>query len=120
MRRMSLTSALLTLFAFALSGASCPRVEIADHELCGDKGTLGASCFHTLSDETRKLDFQEWEFQRFGQICMKAEAWANFKAALLKLCESSGRCTWQQIQDIENLTKRVEVFNQEAQAILLK
>jgi len=116
MRRMNLISAWLTLFAFALSGAGCARVLITDHELCGDKGELGASCFHILSDESRKIGFEEWEAERFGQICLKADAWANLKAALLKLCDSSGRCSWQEIQALESLGNRISVFEQEARA----
>lgn len=114
MRQMTLINAWLILSAFILSGATCQRVNIADHELCGDKGELGASCFHMLSDENRKLTYEEWEQERFGQICMKADAYANIKAALLKLCESSRRCTWQEVQDIKNLGKKVSRFSQEA------
>lgn len=114
MRQTNLTSVLLILSAFVLSGATCQRVTILDHEVCGDKGELGASCFHMLSDEKRKLSFEEWEVERFGQLCMKADAYANIKAALLKLCESSQRCTWQEIQDLENLEKKVIHFKKEA------
>lgn len=114
MRRTILTSVTLILSVFVLSGASCPKVPIRDHELCGDKGELGASCFHMLSDESRKLTYEEWESERFGQICMQPDAYANIKAALLKLCESSGRCSWQEKQDIKNLGKKVARFKKEA------
>lgn len=117
MLRTNLTVAWLILSAFVLSGATCQRVVINDHEICGDKGELGASCFHMLSDESRKLSFDEWAEERFGQLCMKADAFANIKAALLKLCDQTRRCTWQEIQDIKNLGKRVKVFNQEIEAL---
>lgn len=114
MRPTISTAAMLILSVFVLSGASCPKVQIRDHELCGDKGELGASCFHMLSDETRKLTYDEWEAARFGQICMQPDAYANLKAALLKLCESSGRCSWQEVKDIKNLGKKVVRFKKEA------
>ncbi len=113
MHRTILISAYLILFAFVFSGATCQRVVINDHELCGDKGELGASCFHLLSDEKRKLDFDAWAALRFGQICMEADAYANFKAALLKLCDQTGRCTWQEIKDIKNIGKKVSSFKKE-------
>lgn len=113
MRRMILTSGWLILSAFVLSGATCSRVQIGDHEICGDKGELGASCFQMLSEGGRKLDFDQWAEERFGQLCMKADAYANIKAALLKLCDQTRRCTWQEIQDIENLGKKVGSFNKE-------
>lgn len=111
MPQMILTSALLVLFGLILSGATCkPPILIQDHELCGDKGTLGASCFHMLSNETRKLSFDEWASARYGEICMQADAFANFKSALLKLCAETDRCTWQEVQAIEAIAKKVTKF----------
>lgn len=117
MRPMTLTKGLLILSAFGLSGATCNRVAIYDHELCGDKGELGARCFNLLSDGNRTIDFDTWAEERFGQICMKPDAFANFKGALLKLCNSSGRCTWQEKQDIKNLGKKLQAFNREIEAM---
>ena len=114
MRLKSLMIGLSVLSVFVLSGATCSRVVIQDHEICGDKGELGASCFRMLSNSKRTLDFYEWEQERFGQLCMKADAYANFKAALLKLCESSKRCTWQEVEDIKNLGRKVSAFKREA------
>lgn len=108
---MILTSALLVLSGLILSGATCkPPIVIQDHELCGDKGPLGASCFHMLSDQNRKLSFDDWATARYGQICMQADAFANLKAALLKLCAESDRCTWQEIQAVELVAKRMTKF----------
>jgi len=70
-----------------------------------------------LSDGSRRLTYDEWEAERFGQLCMKAEAFANLKAALLKLCDQSKRCSWQEIEDIKNLGKRVRRFEGEIRGI---
>jgi len=113
MRRKSLTVAWLTLSVFALSGASCPKVKIRDHEICGDKGAMGAKCFHTLSAQTRTLDLEQWDDERFGQLCMKADAYANLKAALLKLCDSSRRCSWEQVKAIQTLGQNVSDFKRQ-------
>ncbi len=115
MHRKPLISALLILCVLSLS--SCARVQINDHEICGDKGKLGASCFNMLSDGSRKLSFDDWAIERFGQLCMQADAFANIKAALLKLCESSKRCTWEEKQQIANLGSKMEMFSQDLKAL---
>jgi hypothetical protein len=108
MHLKSLITAWLILSGFVLSGATCTRVVIEDHEICGDKGSLGASCFHLLSDGRRKVDPVQWEKERFGQLCMKDEAFANFKAALLKLCDETQRCTWQEKEELQSLVQTLE------------
>lgn len=110
------TSVLMSLFVFGLSGASCPKVPIYDHEICGDKGELGARCRYWLSDGLRNLPLEQWDEERFGQMCMKPDAYSNITAALLKLCESSGRCSWQEKQDLKNLEKKISKFKKETKA----
>ncbi len=115
MRQMNLTNVLLILFVSAISfAATCQRVPIYDHELCGDKGKLGAKCFHLLTDEIRAIQKEAWDDERFGQVCMKADAYANFKAALMKLCSAGRGCTWEDAQNIRNLGKRIKAFSAEA------
>ncbi len=111
MRLMNSTAVWLSLSVFALSG--CGRVAILNHEVCGDKGTLGASCFHMLSDASRSLTKEEWDAERFGQLCMQANAFANLKAALLVLCQKTKRCTFEEIQQIKALSVRVQDFKKE-------
>lgn len=89
------TLKILWLSLFALTVASCGTVPIRDQEWCGDKGAMGASCFHTLSDEKRQLDRYEWAAERFGMVCTKAENFADTKAAIEKLCRTSKRCSYE-------------------------
>lgn len=103
----------MSLIGVLLISSGCGKVEIRDHEVCGDKGELGASCFHMLSDRSRKLTKGQWELERFGQLCMKAEAYANFKEALLKLCQKTGRCSFEEIKQIEAIGDLVETFEKE-------
>jgi hypothetical protein len=63
-------------------------------------GTEGASCFRLLSGEERELDEQEWEQERFGMICSKAEAFTNLKSVALKLCATTGRCTYDERESL--------------------
>ncbi len=111
-----MTRNLLILFIWAAalvnSGATCQRVPIGDHEVCGDKGKLGATCFHFFSEGVTQLDFDAWAKHRFGSLCMNADAFANLKAALLKLCDG-GRCTRSEVRSILMLGTRIETFNNE-------
>jgi len=58
-------------------------------------GEDGAYCFYTLSNDFRELDKAEWDKERFGQVCTKAETLAEWKANLLKLCKKTGLCTYE-------------------------
>ncbi len=116
MFQKSLTAALMTLLILTCSGATCQRVYLADNELCGDKGELGARCRTWFSGKVRVLTFDEWAQERFGQICMNEDAWANVKAAILKLC-GNGRCTKQDVRDIKELSFWIDGFNSEVKAI---
>lgn len=106
----------LILFVFALN-AGCARVQIKNAEWCGDMGELGASCFHTLSDESRDLEKEEWDEERFGQVCTKPENFANWKAALLKLCRQTRLCTYEERRMIETLGRRMNHFDYKAARI---
>lgn len=81
-----------SLFAFALLSAACAHVRVPDTEWCGDEGKLGASCFHTLSDDERIVSKEVWDKERTGQVCTTSKDFAAWKNALLKLCDSSNRC----------------------------
>jgi len=86
--------ALALLLACGLSACGS-RVRITDTEWCADVGASGASCFRTLSNISRDIPKAEWDEERFGQICSTADTFAEWKAALLKLCSDTGRCDYQ-------------------------
>lgn len=87
---------------------SCTDVHIQDHEWCGDMGVLGASCFHTLSEKTRDIDKDTWDVERLGKLCTAPESFANLKAAILKLCDETQRCTLEQIETLKTLSAKIE------------
>lgn len=70
-----------------------------------------------LSPEKRVLNFEEWEHERFGQLCMKADAYGNFKAALLKLCEKTKKCTFEEVEQIHAAGEQLGEFEKEIYAI---
>jgi hypothetical protein len=96
------------LFLFALT-VSCVGVDIKDAEVCADAGSEGAMCFHTLSDEARDISKIQWDEERFGMICTKAENFAEWKALILKLCrDSKGKCNNEVKSRVTSFSSRVE------------
>lgn len=74
-------------------------------------GNLGASCFKSISAKTRDLSKEQWDQERFGQLCTKSDSFTNWKVAIEQLCADTRLCTYEEEQLIQNLGKRVEKFN---------
>ncbi len=87
---MNTKKRLLILSALVLN--NCANVSIHDSEWCGDLGKSGALCQYTFSDRSRKIDYESWEKERFGQVCTEPKSFINWKSSLLKLCKRSGKC----------------------------
>lgn len=96
--------------ALVLSLSSCGHVEIKDQEFCGDKGSLGAKCFHTLTPATRTISQPEWDNYRFGQICEKAEVFADWKKILEEQCSLHDNCDYPETRAVLDFLGRVEKF----------
>lgn len=99
------------LISLALSLSGCGRIMIGNHEFCGDVGPLGAVCFKTLSDEKREIPKEQWDAERFGMICGKADAFADLKGNLLKLCRMTRKCWYSQARvEIERFGGEIEAI----------
>jgi hypothetical protein len=70
-------------------------------------GSEGASCFHHLSDQERDLSKTQWDRLRFGQVCTSSRTFAEWKAAIEKLCSQSGRCTYEVEREVENFYNKI-------------
>lgn len=92
-------------FAFL---TSCAEVKIHDGEWCGDIGASGASCFHTISTSARDLTKEQWDLERFGWLCTSPQSFAEWKTALLKLCDYSDICTYEEIKVLEALEVKLQ------------
>jgi len=58
-------------------------------------GQQGASCFNTISDDSRNIEKDAWDKERFGMLCTKSDSFANWKEAIQKLCKLAGkRCKY--------------------------
>lgn len=99
MLRKNFTKVCAILFLCALL-VSCGRVKIKDKEVCGDLGTDGADCFHTLKDTQRYIPKLEWDELRFGWLCMSPESFAQMKTEILQLCETSGKCNYEKVEKL--------------------
>lgn len=93
-------------------------MKISDSEWCGDKGALGASCFHTLSDEARDLDKDEWDELRFGQVCTPSATLAEWKAAILKLCKATRACSFQERRLLRRLGEKLDTHDEMIRTVL--
>ncbi len=84
--------------------SSC-TVLVKDIEVCADNGS-GANCFHTLSEDSRDLNAADWAKERIGELCVSPDAFANWKEAILKLCDSQN-CTFEMKQKLAAFADRV-------------
>jgi hypothetical protein len=107
----------------ALLPLSCARVQIVDHEFCADMGTLGAGCFHTMTDDTRDIPKAEWDDMRFGQICTndppgrKGETFADWKVVIEKLCSIVRRCDYETKKQLAEFFFRQQVYQRRAEIV---
>lgn len=112
MQKKNLKRLLAILSAFVAS--ACGTVTITDQEWCGDMGEHGASCFYTISEESRDITKEQWDIDRFGQVCGTSAAYSEFVAALLKLCSDDNRCSWEVKKKIKDFRKNVKSIQREA------
>jgi predicted phage-related endonuclease len=89
--------------------AGCAQVHVKDGEWCGDAGEDGASCFHTLTEETRDVEKKQWDEERLGMLCTRSENFANWKTAIEQLCNKmKGLCTYETREMLQDFFNRVE------------
>lgn len=73
--------------------AGCATVTVHDSEWCASPGD-GASCFHTLNPASRGLTAGQWATESVGMVCTDPAVFADWKAAIEKLCSVSGLCRY--------------------------
>lgn len=91
--------------------SSClTSVKIKDSEWCGDMGSEGASCFTTISGQSRDIPLREWEEDRFGMICGSPEAFLDWRTAIEKLCNKNKKCLYETKKKLSKLDSGLESF----------
>lgn len=84
----------------------CAKVRIKNQRWCGDIGTQGAICYHTLTDQELIIPQPQWDNERFGQICthdppdQRGKTFAEIKTWLEQLCALSKRCKYPEHEKI--------------------
>lgn len=95
------------LLSLTLSG--CAKVEIENQEWCADLGVFGADCFHTLSNDHRVLDQDDWRVERYKMVCTKLENYAHIKEVILKLCRANkSQCSYEKVQHLDRIQEIVD------------
>jgi hypothetical protein len=77
-------------------------------------GEDGASCFHTLTTDSRDLTKAEWDSLRFGMACTKADTFGDWKANIEKLCNKTGICDYATEASLNAFFNRVETHSSRA------
>lgn len=95
---------------------SCQHIQIKDQEWCGDMGYMGASCFHTLTEKKRNIDPIGWADQRFGWLCTSPQQFGEMKSELLRLCNLSKKCTYEDERALEALDQKLETLENDRRA----
>jgi len=89
--------------------SGCATVEIKNQEFCGDMGSMGATCFKTLTDDTRDINKTDWDNERMGMICESPEVFADWKGLIMKLCHKSRACRYQAEKMLSRFFTNIEV-----------
>lgn len=103
-------SFMLMVALLLLSG--CVSIKVKDQTFYGDEGTLGATYFHFLTEDTGDVSKTDWDNLRFGYICEDADTFADWKALIQKLCSDSGDCDWDTQQALDRIFSHVEEIQQ--------
>lgn len=105
---LSKSSKILSAILLSFLLTSCGTIKLKDGRVCGDMGRLGATCDNVFKDKPVDIAQPEWDRVRVGQLCMGSALFANWKGALIKFCNDTKRCTYEEEQAIETMGKKVE------------
>lgn len=78
-------------------------------------GPLGATCFTSLSGKERDITKEQWDKDRFGQVCTQSESFAKIKATILKFCEvNKKRCEYAAVEQVEDFNNKIKKASSKA------
>ncbi len=69
-------------------------------------GSAGATCEHMLVSKPRDIDAVHWDDERFGQLCITPDAYADIKAELEALCSLSKECVYETSPSLDKLYRK--------------
>lgn len=116
--RAKLIAALLISTVGALLLSSCTNVQLKDHELCGSLAVRGAACYHIFTDESRKMNLQEfaawWNDLKDPKVATSISTITDWKGAVEKLCTDTGQCTVEVQKKVNDLYKKLSTAHSAA------
>lgn len=97
---------LLISLCVSVTSAGCGTVKVYDREVCGDLGSAGARCTHTLVDKVRDVPKAQWDRERVGMLCMSSQAYSDAESAVEQLC-AVYQCDYQTRESLRAAFSRV-------------
>lgn len=103
--------------------SSCGHVVIKDTEACGAyPNAKGATCAHTMTDETREMtevEFLSWLMDvKAPKVCLPTSSFADLKADIETLCHDSNLCDYEQTEKVKAFLNRVEKIEQAQSSVV--
>jgi len=95
---------------------NCANVPIPNQEWCGDMGSLGATCFKTLTPDKRDIPKTQWDNERIGEVCTTLDNFGQVKAIIEKLCNDTQLCTYEQKILLENFFINIQKVQAQSKA----
>ena len=84
---------IVLLIGIALSG--CAHVTVKDKEVCADLGGAGAHCAHTYINEKRDIKKVDWDKERVGWMCIRADDFSDTEDSIDELCRNTNYCDYE-------------------------
>lgn len=75
--------------------------------MCADLGVYGAHCAHTYITSRRDIIKREWDLQRVGYMCMKADDFSDAEDSIDELCRISNLCDYATKDQIQRFKARM-------------
>lgn len=95
---------------------SCGHVTVKDKEVCADLGVAGAHCAHTYITQRRDIPKAQWDRERIGYMCMKADAFSDAEDSIDELCRTTNLCDYETQDQINQFKGRMSPLVKKAKA----
>lgn len=67
--------------------SACQQITVKDKEVCGDLGSEGAHCAHTLIVKTRDIKKAQWDLERVGWLCTNSTGYTDTETTIDAVCQ---------------------------------
>lgn len=81
-------------------------------------GPEGAYYQYMLSDEEGEVSKQEWDKIRPGMVCSEAKSYDNLVRSILKLCDETSLCDFEDRMELNNIQKKIKYYEERYKGII--